>query len=226
MVEASEELVARGVVEDEPATDAAAEGQELFLSEALGQAAVAGEDDAEQGARVEFLAGEEAELVEDGIEHLLSLVDDEDGTNEGLGDVVAPASAQSLEAAPAIVCGERYAEHVAELAIEVGDAALRVIDTTDDDIALLAETLRDEPECDGLSRAWVTGNHDEAAVGEAELDAPAEGIDAGDCEESLVGDIGAEGVELEAVGALEFLIHDSSFWVSRGRYAGGRPVAE
>ena len=48
VVEAGEQLVAGGVVEDEAAADARAEGEELGGAEALGEAGVAGEDDAEQ----------------------------------------------------------------------------------------------------------------------------------------------------------------------------------
>ena len=56
MIETSEQLVARGVVEHEPAPDAAAERQKLGCTQALDEARIAGEDDAEQLAGVELLA--------------------------------------------------------------------------------------------------------------------------------------------------------------------------
>ena len=83
VVEAGEELVAIGVVEDEATANAAAEGEELRGAEALGEAEVAGEDDAEELLGVEVLAGEDAEFAEDGGERFLRLVDDEDGAREG-----------------------------------------------------------------------------------------------------------------------------------------------
>ena len=79
MIEAREELIARGVIEVEPASDSRAEGQELGGPEALGQTRIAGEDDAEELFGIELLAGENAELAKDRREGLLGLVDDEDG---------------------------------------------------------------------------------------------------------------------------------------------------
>ena len=69
----------RGVVEDESAADARAERQELGRAQSLGEPRVAGEDDAEELLGIEVLAGEDAQLVEDGGEGLLRFVDDEDG---------------------------------------------------------------------------------------------------------------------------------------------------
>ncbi len=79
VIEAGEQLVARGIVEHEPAADAAAERQKLGRAQALDEARVASEDDAEQLARVELLAGQDTQLVEDGREGFLGLVDDQTG---------------------------------------------------------------------------------------------------------------------------------------------------
>jgi hypothetical protein len=114
MIEASEELVAGGVLEDEATADTTAEGEEIRGTEAFDEAPVAGEDDAEQLAGIEILAGEETELGKDGGVGLLRLVDDEDGPGERGGDVLGPASAEGLEAAPAIVGLERDTEEVPE----------------------------------------------------------------------------------------------------------------
>jgi transposase len=70
VIEAGEELVARGVVQREPSPDARAEGQELGGAEPLGQARVAGEDDAEQLLAVEVLAGED--VVNDASVHVIA----------------------------------------------------------------------------------------------------------------------------------------------------------
>ena len=60
MIEAREGLVARGVVEEETPPDARAEGQQLGIAEALGEACVACEDDAEELLGIEVFAGEDA----------------------------------------------------------------------------------------------------------------------------------------------------------------------
>ena len=93
VVEAREQLVSLSVIEDEPSSDPAAERQEVWGPKALDEAGVSGEYDAEELAGVELLAGEDAQLVEDGDEGLLRLVDDEDGPDERGRDVVGPASA-------------------------------------------------------------------------------------------------------------------------------------
>ena len=145
--------------------------------------------------RVEVLAGEDAQLAEHGGEGLLGLVDDEHGAAAAGGDVVGPAGAQGLEAGPAVVDGERDAEEVAELAVEVDGAALGVLDGADDDVGQGAEPLGEQAQGDALSGAGVAGEHGEAAVGDAELDAAEEAVDGGRGEEGVGGDVGAEGVE-------------------------------
>ena len=117
-------------------------GSSSAAAQALGEPGVAGEDDAEQLLGVEVLAGEDAQLAEDGGEGLLGLVDDEHGAASGGGDVVGPAGAQGLEAGPAVVGGERDAEEVAELAVEVHGAALGVLDGADDDVGQSAQRAR------------------------------------------------------------------------------------
>jgi hypothetical protein len=179
VVEASEQLARGGVFEDEAAADPAAERKEIGATEALEEASVAGEDDGEELAGIEVFAGEDAELVEDGSECFLGLVEDEDGPCESGSDVLGPASAQGLEAAPAVVRGKRDAEEIAELAVEIHGARLRVLDGTDDEIAHGCEAGVEQAESHAFSGAWVAGDHDVAAVGDAELDAAQERVDGG-----------------------------------------------
>ena len=116
MVEAGQELVAGGVLEDEVTADAITEGEQIRGTEALDEASVTGEDDAEKLPGIEILAGQEAELGEDGGERLLSFIDDEDRAGERGGDVLGPASAEGLEAAPPVMGLERDTEEITELA--------------------------------------------------------------------------------------------------------------
>ena len=81
----------------------------------LGQAGVAGEDDAEELTAVEILGGEDAQLVEDGGLGLLGLVEDQHRAEQGLRNVLGPAGAQRLEAGPAVLPGERDATLPGEL---------------------------------------------------------------------------------------------------------------
>lgn len=192
VVETGEQLVVRGIVEDEAAADPRAEWQELRRAEAIGEARVAGEDDAEELSGVEVFAGEDAQLVEDGSGGLLRFVDDQHGPGEGLGDVVVPASAQGLEAGPAIVDGEGDAEEVSELSIEVAGPALRMLDGADHDMGDGAKSVGEQPQSDGLAGAGVAGEHGEAAVGDAELDAAEEGVDGRRSVEGCYGSVRAE----------------------------------
>jgi len=155
VVEAGEQLVSRGCLQGEAAADAAAEGGQLGGPESMGEAPVAGEDDAEELARIEVLAGEDAQLAEDGGEGLLGLVDDEDGAEHGGGDVIRPALSQGLEPSPAVVCGEGDAEEVAELPVEVAGAALGVLDGADDDVGQAGEAVLQETERDALSESGL-----------------------------------------------------------------------
>jgi hypothetical protein len=64
--EAGDEGVAAGMLERQAQADAAAEGQQVVAAQQVGEAAIAGEDDAEQGLRVELGGGEQAQLGERG----------------------------------------------------------------------------------------------------------------------------------------------------------------
>ncbi len=71
-------------------------------------------------------------------------------------------------------------EEVGELAVEVEDAALRVVDGADDDIAHAAQAGGEHAQRDGLAGAGITGVECESAVCEREFDASAEGVDGGE----------------------------------------------
>ena len=94
------------------------------MAEVLGEARVAGEDHGQQRARVEVGGGEDAQLGQDRGGHFLGLIDQEHRAQAGGFEVGEPGLAQGPEAGPAVMGLERYAEELAELAVEVGDAAL------------------------------------------------------------------------------------------------------
>jgi hypothetical protein len=83
VVEAGEEFVAGCILEDEAAADAATEWHQLGAAKTLDQTCITGEDDTEELARIEILAGQHTQLTQDGGKRLLGLVDDEDRAAEG-----------------------------------------------------------------------------------------------------------------------------------------------
>jgi len=69
------QIVTGRAVEHEPDADAAVEREEVDLTEALLQAAVAREDDGQDDARVELGARQQAQLIEDIGAHVLRFID-------------------------------------------------------------------------------------------------------------------------------------------------------
>src|SRR5580692_11358102 len=123
--------------------------------------------------------------------------------------MVGPSCTQCLEAGPSIVSGEGYGEEVSKLAVEVHRAALGMLDGADEDIGQSAKALGEQAQGDALSGAGIAGEHSEAAVGDAELDASDEAVDGGGGEESFGRNVRAEGMKLQSV-EREQLAHESS----------------
>lgn len=213
MVEAGAKLFGGLVIEHEPAPNTTTEGHQVGRAESLGQSFIAGEDDAEKRAGIEVLAGKQAQLVEDIGAHLLGLINEEDGAEESGADVLVPTSAQCLEAAPPVRRSERDIEDIANLAIEIGDAALRVIDDTEHDVALFLQAVGQDAEDDGFARAWAASHHGKAAIGERHLDTTTECLDGQRYAHGLDRDARAEWIEFEPEEYQHLLEHWSSFSV-------------
>jgi len=79
MAKPVEQFLRRQIVEAESHPDAGWRWQQGFASKLLDEPAVAREDDGEDGARVEFGGRQDAQLGEDGMGHLLRLIDEETG---------------------------------------------------------------------------------------------------------------------------------------------------
>ena len=122
---------------------------------------------------------------------------------------------RALKARPAVVSGEWDGEEVGELAVEIHGSALRVLDGADGDVRQLSQALAEQAQGDALAGAWVAGDHDEAAVGDADLDAPNEGVDLGRDVQRVEGHVGPERVELETVQTLELGVHVFSWSLAR-----------
>ena len=95
MAEAVAQLIAGSGLEEEAGSDTRAERQQLLSTQLVEQAAIAGEHDAEDGARVEAGRGEDAQLVEDAGVHLLSFVDQQNRPGQGGNGYGPPGSADS-----------------------------------------------------------------------------------------------------------------------------------
>jgi hypothetical protein len=65
---------------------------------------------------------------------------------------------------------QRHTEELAELAIEVRDAALGVLDGPDRHVGQGGEVLSRQPEHHALAGAWIAADEDKTALGDAGLD--------------------------------------------------------
>ena len=100
VVEQGGEVAGLGLGHDQALADARGDGPQVGLAELVEQARVAGEDDREDGARVEVGRRQQAGLAEHRGQQLLRLVDQHHGPHAGLLDMGKPALAQVLEAGP------------------------------------------------------------------------------------------------------------------------------
>src|ERR1700680_4936168 len=92
--------------------------------------------------------------------------------------MIEPARAQAFEATPAIVWAQRDIEQIAEFAVEVAEAALRVTDHGDHGVGQSSEALGQQPHDDAFPSAWLTTDEREAPfAGEGILDTPTEVLD-------------------------------------------------
>jgi hypothetical protein len=128
------QLARRRYVELDVGPNPALERQQVIGLELLKEAPVTGQDHEEQRSRVVIAARERAELIQHRRQHLLCFVDDDDRPDQGRVDVRLPLLTDRLESRPAIVRRERHAEQIAELAVEVRDAALGMLDRPHHDV--------------------------------------------------------------------------------------------
>ena len=125
-------------------------------------------------------AGHQAQLAQRGRAHLLRLVDEEYRAPPRGLQVRQPALAQALEAAPAVVRAQRHGEDVAEFAVQVGQAALRMIDDAHVDVGQPGEAIGEQAQRHTFARARIAVDHREAALADLRvLDAPAEVLQLG-----------------------------------------------
>ena len=211
------EFVRGGALDRQAHPHAAGEREELLGSQAFEEPTVAGEYDREQDVRVEPGGTQQAQLGENGRQHLLRLVDDQDRPRQRGVDVGLPALAQHLGAGPAVVGAEFDAEQVAHLAIEVGEIGLGPAAQADLDVTLLREPLGENAQGDRLACAGSPGDEGEAAFADQLLDAPAERLDARRGMERLDRHVGRKRIPFEAVEREQLLVHVSSPCSSLGR---------
>jgi len=107
-----------------------------------------------------------------GAELRLCLVDEQHGAKQRLLDVLLPLRTHGLVRAPAVRGRHGDAEAVADLPVEVGDAALRPSHLADDDIAQQRQLRREQEQRGALAGADIAADQREAAVQAAKLIAP------------------------------------------------------
>jgi hypothetical protein len=193
-------------------------GQQLLAAQVIGEAGIPGEDDAQQRLGIEAGAGEQAQLVEHGGTHLLGFVHQQHGAPAGGFQMAEPGRAQRLEAAPAVVRAQRHAEQLAELAVEIPEAALRMIDGADGEIRESGEALGEQTQHHAFAGARFAVDHRKAAFADPYLlDAPQELLHARGDVEGLDGQFRGEGMPFQAVEGEQSRIHRMSSAVFRGR---------
>jgi hypothetical protein len=203
-------------VEREPGADATRERKEVVATELVEEPGISGENDGEKLPRVEVGAEKEPELVEHCGVHLLGFVDEEDGPKERGLEMGLPAFAKRLGPGPSVVGSKGNAEHVAHLAVEVGEVSLRPGEDADDELGLTRESLGEEAKDDAFAGSGLSGDEREAAVSsEGQLELPEEALEGGCNPKSLERHVGREGVELEAEEVEQFFIHGSSSVLGR-----------
>jgi len=105
------------------------------------------------------------------------------------------------------MCRKRYAEDVAELAIEIGHATLRMIDRSDDDVTKTTQPLGEQTQRDALAAARLASDHHEAPVADGEFYATAEGLHRGRHVQSLGGDLRTKRMKLQTEERKQLVIH-------------------
>ena len=100
------EFVRGGALDRQAHAHAAGEGEELIGSQAFEEPSVAGEYDREQDVQVEPGGAQQAQLGQNGRQHLLRLVDDQDRPRQRGVDVGLPAPRSALAPAQRFVGGD------------------------------------------------------------------------------------------------------------------------
>jgi len=145
--------------------------------------------------------------------HFLGFIDEEDGAVACSLDVCEPPFAEGLESGPAIMGCEDDSAEGADLAIEIAEAALRARQDADLDVGKGLKVMSEQAEGSGLAGAGVSGDECEASLSYLMLHAPAEVLEAGRGPKGLDGDVGGEGIPLEAIEGEQPVIHFSSLGI-------------
>src|SRR5262245_11551464 len=126
-----------------------------------------------------------------------------------------PALAEKFEAAVAVRGRYLHLEDLRQLPVEITHLRLWTFDDSDHHVADCLQPFRQEPQGHRLARSRVAGDEGKAAVLDQALDTPAEALHLLGDEERLGGDVGCEGVPLEAVEGEELLrVHPSTSFLS------------
>ena len=179
VVEAFLELLGGQGFRAQAAADAAGDGQEVGFFQAAGQALIAGQDDGEDGARVQVGAGQQAQFGQDRGVHFLGFVDQEHGPIERRLRCERAIFPAGFGAVPAVVGRQGDAEEVAQFAVKVGQFGLGPSQDADDQIAQVAQALGEDAQGGAFARAGIADGQGKAAFADLLFDAPAEAFDRG-----------------------------------------------
>ena len=183
----------------------------VLVSELLGEATVAGQHHGEQDAGIEAGAGQQPQFVQDDGTHLLGFVDEQHRVDQRGFKVLLPALAQHLRAGPAVVWAQRHGEEITELAVKIGQIALRAGQRPDVDFRELLQPFGQQPQHHAFPGAGLARHQREAAFAHLRLfDAAHEVLDGGGGEQGVGGHRRGEGIPLQAKGCQQWIVHQSS----------------
>ncbi len=190
--------------------EAAGDGQQVGFFQAGGQARIAGQDDGEDGAGVQFGTGQQVQFGQDRGVHLLGFVDEEQQPIGGGLNVGEPFLAQSPSAVPTIIGREDHPEQMAKFAVEVGHFGLGPGQDADAEVPQIAQVLGEDAQSGAFTNAVLAHRQGEAAFADLVLSAPAEALDGRGNPQRGGGHLGGEGVEVETVEVEQSFIHEGS----------------
>src|SRR5262249_16643702 len=113
------EILAPGVLHDQAHPDARAERQEFVAPQLVGQAGIAGKEDAEQGTGMELGGGRPARPGWHGRLRVLSLFKQQNPTHRGGLKTRSPRLAKSFESGPSVVRLERDCEQLSHFSTKI-----------------------------------------------------------------------------------------------------------
>ena len=123
-------------------------------------------------------------------------------------NVSEPFFSQAFGAVPAVAGREAHAKEVAQFAVKVGHFSLGPSQGADAQIAHAAEVFGKDAQRRTFTNSRVPHGEGEATFADLLFNAPAEALDVGRVPQSRGGQLGGEGIKLQAIEVKQSFVHD------------------